>query len=65
MGSHDMISWSTKPVDQFSLVVNKSSSSSSISGKVSSIQTVFGFVKRSGLFRGQVFERALNEEYGE
>lgn len=55
-----MISWSTSPVDQFSFVVNKSSSSNSISGKVSSMQTQFG-TARSGLFSGQVFERALKE----
>lgn len=41
-------------------MVNRSSSSRSISGRVSSIETPFG-AARSGLFRGHVFERALKE----
>lgn len=53
------MSWS-RPDDQFSLVVNKSSSSSSISGRASSMQIPLGMVI-SGLLRGHVFERALKE----
>ena len=54
-----MISWSRLLV-QCSLVVNRSSSSSSISGRVSSMQTLLG-TACSGLLRGQVLERALKE----
>ena len=56
-----MMSWSTNAAGQFSFVVNKSSSSSSISGKVSSMHTLLLGAVRSGLFNGQVFERALKE----
>ena len=56
-----MISWSSRPVDQFSLVVNRSSSSSSISGSVSSMQMAEPGTVRSGRLSGHVFERARKE----